>query len=215
MQKPAWKPVFETDEVFAPEIVLEIYKKSKIPNFKVKKIEADLKNITESLNAINLIYHTFKHRNEEPKPNAIRGELEDIARKSKKYRDFLESISYPAQRFLGLNQNFFESLQKNVLGLQINAEKAIPSIKTKPGAPKKSILSTIIELSKVYEGTTGKEAGRSTTKGRRGGPFLRFAKLCLDRMDPNGPKGDETISKAIQKAQPLSKKYFKKTRVTS
>jgi len=210
MKKPTekWNPVFKTEPVFTPDKVIDIFKKSQIPNFRSKEIrEPDV--IAERLNEVNRTYHTFKHQNEAPAPGAIRDELKNFLRLSKKYDEALSNLGYAARAQLGLNPECFDSLLYNVQGLQINTESAIASIKTGSKRPK-SRSTVIIKLSVIYNEITGRKPGRSYQNGKPGGPFFRFVNECLRHMDPSEAIGSENLKKIIEKALSHRDEYFKR-----
>jgi hypothetical protein len=63
-------------------------------------------------------------------------------------------------------------------------------------------------LSSLYESRTGKKAGvfHDTLSGRYGGPFFRFARVCLAHT-PKASITDAALAKAIQRAlKPMDKK---------
>ena len=171
MKKPTkkWNPVFRTESIFTPcppdydyKILKEIIAKSKIPapggrprNIRFIDID-DPEALAERLNEVNRTHHDFKHWNEAPTLATVRDELKGFLELSEKYHEALSSLGFTAKTHLGLIPEFFDSLQYNVLGLQIEAGKAIQSIKTKPGTRKKSRSTTIIKLSVIYEEFTGR-----------------------------------------------------------
>lgn len=206
-----WKPVYKTEASFTSTKIEEIFKSSKVPGFRFNKIK-DPEALSERLNEIGRIYHTFKHMGEIPAAAKVRKELIGIQKLSKALYQSLATLSYPAKKQIKDTSILdVDILQHNVLGLHMTVDETIKSIKASSGAPKKSRSTFIIRLSVIYQEVTGRKPrlSRSRKNYKPEGPFFRFVKNCLKCIDPSEQIGDEALVKVIQKALNLREKYLK------